>query len=98
MVSEDCKSQILEGRLAVRILLVLLEQREPIMKGNLLPKVTRGTGTAMSRIKELQDAGLLTEEQEQQRPFRKFIELTPKGRAVAEHLAAIEGILGEQQT
>ena len=96
MVSEDCKSQVLEGRLAVKILLVLLEETEPIMKGNLLPKVTKGTGTAMARIKELQDAGLVIEEQEQQRPFRKFVELTPKGRAVAEHLAAIEGILRDE--
>ena len=93
MVSEDCKSQVLEGRLAVKILLVLREEKEPIIKGNLLPKVTKGTGTAMSRIKELHEAGLIIEEQEQQRPFRKFIDLTPKGRQVAEHLAAIEGIL-----
>jgi DNA-binding HxlR family transcriptional regulator len=95
MVSEDCKSQVLEGRLAVKILLVLKDEKEPIIKGNLLPKVTKGTGTAMARIKELQEAGLIIEEQEQQRPFRKFVQLTPKGRAVAEHLAAIEGILRE---
>jgi DNA-binding HxlR family transcriptional regulator len=95
MVSEDCKSQVLEGRLAVKILLVLLEETEPIMKGNLLPKVTKGTGTAMARIKELQDAGLVTEEQESQRPFRKIVQLTDKGRQVAEKLAEIEEIMGE---
>lgn len=93
MVSEDCKSQVLEGRLAVKILLVLKDEKEPIIKGNLLPKVTKGTGTAMARIKELQEAGLIIEEQESQRPFRKFVELTPKGRQVAEKLAEIEGIL-----
>jgi DNA-binding MarR family transcriptional regulator len=45
------------------------------------------------RVAELLEAGLITEVQEDAKPFRKFIELTPEGRKVAEHLTAIEKIL-----
>ena len=87
------KAQVLEDRHAVSILLTLLDAREPYIKGVLTSVLSTGSRTVPDRIKDLEDAGLITEEQEQQRPFRKFIDLTPKGRQVAEHLAAIEGIL-----
>ena len=90
------KAQILEDRHAVSILITLLEAKEPYIKGVLTSVLSTGSRTVPDRIKGLQDAGLVIEEQEQQRPFRKFVELTPKGRAVAEHLAAIEGILRDE--
>ena len=66
-----------------------------MIKGNLTSYLSTGSKAVADRVAELLAAGLVTEEQEQQRPFRKFVSLTPKGRAVAEKLADIEGILRE---
>lgn len=64
-----------------------------MIKGNLTAYLSTGSRAVADRVAELQAAGLIIEKREEQRPFRKFVEITPKGRQVAEHLAAIEEIL-----
>jgi DNA-binding HxlR family transcriptional regulator len=89
-------AQLMEERLAIAVLLTLEKETEPIVKGVLTGKIARSAGTVIDRINELMEAGLVTEVQEDKRPFRKFVELTPLGRQVAEHLAAIEEILEKE--
>lgn len=93
----NLKAGSLEATHAIKILIILLREGKMI-KGVLASYVAKGTVSVQSRVEELIQLGLVIEEREQQRPFRKFVELTPKGRAVAEKLAEIEEILGEQQT
>ncbi|NLI74185.1 MAG: hypothetical protein GX369_05395 [Euryarchaeota archaeon] len=88
----NLKAGRLEATHAIKILIILYFEGKMI-KGVLASYVAKGTVSVQSRVDELLQLDLVTEEQEQQRPFRKFIELTPKGRAVAEHLAAIEELL-----
>jgi DNA-binding MarR family transcriptional regulator len=86
-------SQVLEERLAVGVLLTLYRENKPMQKGILVSKLAKAAATVNYRVAELLVAGLITEVQEEARPFRKFIELTPRGKQVAKHLAAIEEIL-----
>lgn len=87
------EAQILENRFSVSVLLALLEANEPMIKGVLTAQLSTGSRAVSDRVKELQEGGLVLERTEAERPFRKFVELTPRGRDVAEHLAAIEEIL-----
>ena len=96
MASAVYKAQLMEERLSIAVLLTLAEEKEPIVKGVLASKIARSAGTVIDRVNELLEAGLVTESKEETRPFRKFVELTPRGRTVAEHLAAIEEILEEK--
>ncbi len=64
-----------------------------MIKGVLASYVAKGTVSVQSRVDELVKLGLITEEREDTRPFRKIVQLTDKGRQVAEKLAEIEGIL-----
>lgn len=95
MFNENPSVEVLEETHALKILLVLLREGRMI-KGVLNQKITRSTVSVQRRIDALVRAGLLSEEQEEQHPFRKYIELTPRGRAVAEHLQAIEEILQKE--
>jgi DNA-binding MarR family transcriptional regulator len=87
------KSEILEERLAIGVLLTLYREGKPMQKGVLVSKLAKAATTVNYRVSELLGAGLITEVQEETRPFRKFVELTPRGKKVAKHLAAIEDIL-----
>ncbi len=87
------KSQILEERLAISVLLALYSEGKPVQKGILVSMLAKAAATVNYRVTELLEAGLVTETKEDKRPFRKFVELTPRGRHVAEHLAAIEELL-----
>lgn len=91
----NLKAGSLEATHAIKILIILYFEGKMI-KGVLASYVAKGTVSVQSRVDELVKLGLITEEREDTRPFRKFVELTPKGRAVAEHLAAIEGILRDE--
>lgn len=95
MGSAMYKAQLMEERLAIAVLLTLANETEPIVKGVLAGKIAKSAGTVIDRINELMEAGLVTEVQEDKRPFRKFVELTPRGRLVAKKLVEIEGILNE---
>lgn len=85
------KTQSLEARFATSVLIVLL--KGPMIKGNLTAYLSSGSKAVADRVADLQELGLVTEEQESQRPFRKIVQLTDKGRQVAEKLAEIEEIL-----
>jgi DNA-binding HxlR family transcriptional regulator len=85
---------IIESAHAAKVLVLCLREGD-MPKGMIYQKIPKNKTVLQSRIKELVDAGLLNEE-EKFDPFRKIISLTPKGRKVAEHLAAIEGILREE--
>jgi DNA-binding MarR family transcriptional regulator len=87
------KSEILEERLAIGVLLTLYNEERPMQKGILVSKLAKAAATVNYRVAEFLEAGLITEVQEDARPFRKFIGLTPRGKKVAKHLAAIEDIL-----
>jgi DNA-binding HxlR family transcriptional regulator len=87
------KAQILENRFSISVLLVLLDAGRPVIKGVLTSILSTGSRAVPDRIAELQDAGLVKEVSESEKPFRKFVELTPRGREIAEKLAEIEGIL-----
>ena len=95
MVSTMYKAQLFEERLSIAVILTLLKQNESIVKGILASKIAKSAGTVIDRIDELQTMGLVIETKEDKRPFRKFVELTPKGREVAERLAEIEDLLKE---
>lgn len=89
------EAQILENRFSISVLLALLDAKEPMIKGVLTAQLSTGSRAVPDRVKELQEGGLVLERTEEERPFRKFVELTPRGREVAVHLAAIEEILGK---
>jgi predicted transcriptional regulator len=86
------KSEILEERLVIGVLLTLHGEGKPMQKGILVSKLAKAATTVNYRVAELLEAGMNTEVQEDARPFRKFIELTPRGKKIAKHLAAIEEI------
>lgn len=84
----------LERAHATRLLRVCL--REGPMPKSILYQIMQGTPNVMqARIRELVDAGMLSEVMEDHTPYRKIISLTPKGRRVAEKLAEIDNILAE---
>lgn len=88
------KASLLEVTHAVTVLLVLMDEG-PMIKSVLSQKITTNNQSIQKRIKELVDNGLISETVEDEHPYRHRIELTPRGHAVAEHLAAIEEILRE---
>lgn len=79
---------------AVKVLLRVLKE-ETIPKSMLYQKIGKNTDVLSKRIEELKAIGLLNEEEVRTDALRKMISLTEKGRRVAEHLQAIEDILGE---
>jgi len=80
---------VLEEKFAIQILLKLRETGAT-PKGELYKAVSLSNATLMRRIMTLIDAGLVKETPRKQRPFTKIVELTPKGRRVAELLAKVE--------
>lgn len=87
------KAQILEDRFAIAILLTLYNYDEPIIKSVLTSLLSSGSRTIADRIPQLESAGIIIESQEDVRPFRKYISLTPKGKIIAEYLVQIENLL-----
>jgi len=92
MVTSSFRVELLEARHAVRVLLIL-RTTGPMIRSALYDEVSKGMGTAMARVNELLDAGLLEEHIMDKRPYAKTISLSSKGNAVAEHLAKVEEIL-----
>ncbi|NLI74184.1 MAG: MarR family transcriptional regulator [Euryarchaeota archaeon] len=88
------RAQLFEDTQAIGIMLVILKE-ERIFITELSSKLAKGAGTTINRVRSLVAEDLIVEDREVKFPRRKYLELTPKGRAVAEHLAAIEGILKE---
>jgi len=83
---------VLEETHALKILLIL-STRGKMVKGELAASVAKGTVAVQSRIESLVSEGLVTETQEKMKPFRKYIELTEKGKKISDFLADIEKIM-----
>jgi DNA-binding HxlR family transcriptional regulator len=86
---ETSKFSILERPYAIAIL-VTIEKEGPHLKSVLYSRVSKSTNAPRNRVNELVDAGLLTEEISEYPPLSKTIDLTPKGRKIAEKLVEIE--------
>ena len=98
MSAENRAIHPLEGAHAMDLLLVLYEQTNkgkgpPMQKMILNHFITRSSGAIKDRIDELEGLGLITEELPSKPTLPHQISLTPRGREVAEHLAAIKDIL-----
>lgn len=89
MVVETSKFSVLERPYAIAILVTILKEG-PHLKSVLYARVSRSTNSPKNRVNELVDAGLLTEEISKQSPLSKTIDLTPKGRKIAEKQVEIE--------
>ena len=81
---------------AIRILLVLRDKGS-MVKGNLARAIAKGTATVQARVADLVDSGLVTETRETTKPFRIYVELTPKGREVADLLHEIGALFEERR-
>ena len=92
MVSDTLKNELLEERHSIRVL-VLLQRSGPTARTAFYPLVAKGMTTVMQRINLLIQAGLIEEQEMTSKPFAKIIRLSPRGEAVAAHLAAIEELL-----
>jgi len=87
--------EIIEKPKSVSILLTLLDNPEGVGVRSLIDKVGGSATTTISRLKELEDAGLVSHKFiRTNKTWSKCITLTEKGRKVAELLAQIRGILG----
>ncbi len=88
------KAQSLEDTQMIGILLVLLKQG-PIPTTVLSGMLAKGSGTTINKLGKLIDQGLVKDRREDAFPRRRILELTDRGRRVAEHLKAIDDILNE---
>lgn len=89
MAIENSKFAVLERPYAIAIL-VTIEKEGPHFRSVLYTKVSKSTNAPKNRVDELIEAGLLTEELSKFPPLSKTIDLTAKGRKVAEKLVEIE--------
>ena len=80
------KAAPLETAYSLQLLIVLLDESEPINKGVLIGKMARGKSTVQQRIADLVTMGLVRETVETTHPFRHYVTLSPKGRRAATHL------------
>lgn len=87
----NLKSSVFENTHAIKIILIL--RNEGPMVNELASKIAKGTSTVQARIADLIEMGLLTEKREPVKPFKKIVELTPKGRAASNLLFALEDLL-----
>lgn len=91
-MSEHDVLEILEQKHSLKVL-VILDDHGPMYKGELASKITVGTATVQARVQDLIDRGLVLEEPQPVKPFKKIISLTENGKTVATHLKAIESLL-----
>ena len=89
MKYDNLKVGSLEERFSLRLLLAL-KSEQPIVKGDLHRLVAKGMSTTLDRLDSLEKIGLVKVDVEAVKPFRKFMQLTPMGMRIAEHLQAIE--------
>ena len=92
-MSGSLQIELLEKKHSLKLLYHL--RNGPMVKGELCAKVAVGTASAQDRIEDLVSQGLVTEEQESVKPFKKILNLTPKGRKVVDAIVQIESILSE---
>ncbi|QLH74971.1 MAG: hypothetical protein HPY73_05650 [Methanomassiliicoccales archaeon] len=75
-------------------ILYCLHQNGRMVKSVLYSRLEKSNKTIQPRVDEMVATGLISETIEERPPKRKWVELTEKGRKVAEKLEEIEGILG----
>lgn len=83
--------EVLEQKHAMKVLVYLLEN--DMYKRELTSKITVGSCSIQSRVEDLAEMELITEEVQKTKPFRKVLSLTDKGRKVAELVKEIENLL-----
>ena len=86
------KIKVLEQTSAPRILLYLLGQRRAMRK-ELRDRINASQPAIYRAIAVLLESGLAREVKEDHFPYRIWLELTDKGRKVAELLSQIEEVL-----
>lgn len=85
------KIEVLEQKHAMKVLLLLKGRR--MFKGELASKITIGTASIQARVQDLIDLGLVLEEPQTVKPFKKILSLTEKGNEIAELIELIESKL-----
>lgn len=85
------KLEILEQKHALKVLIILREKE--MFKGELASKITIGTASIQARVQDLVELGLIQEEPQPVKPFKKILSLTPKGREIADLVALIDSKL-----
>ncbi|MCD6562463.1 MAG: helix-turn-helix transcriptional regulator [Thermoproteales archaeon] len=83
----------LEQTGALRILLVLYRNKNPMTISELLDANVVKQFALYNALKKLKEIELIEENREDKWPFRRIFRLTDKGRLVAEKLLEIEDIL-----
>ncbi len=81
----------LEEKHVLTILYVL--RSGPMQKTILTDSVTNSSDTVKKRVDLLVDLGLVVEKKEVQRPFRKMVALTDKGRLIADLVTQINMLM-----
>jgi DNA-binding HxlR family transcriptional regulator len=81
----------LEQAHALKILIILATEG-PMSRSVLYGQVISSNRTMMDRVNELMALGLVEDVLIDERPYRA-LQLTERGREVAEHVAAIERVL-----
>jgi DNA-binding HxlR family transcriptional regulator len=84
----------LEQRHALKLLSCLYCNGK-YQRSNLYNAISKTTTAPMKRVNELIALGLIKETVTGSAPFTKQVELTEKGKLVAEHIVEIEKILSE---
>jgi hypothetical protein len=82
----------LEDTYALRILVFLFENG-PTFKSVLYSRVSNTVDAPKKRVETFIDLGLVSETLSKFPPYSKTIDLTPKGRKVAEKLVEIEKLM-----
>jgi len=73
-------------------ILIILAAEGPMSRSVLYGQVISSNRTMKDRVNELMALGLVEDVLIDERPYR-VLQLTARGREVAEHVAAIEGLL-----
>ncbi|KXB03006.1 hypothetical protein AKJ48_04335 [candidate division MSBL1 archaeon SCGC-AAA261O19] len=81
--------ETLQKKKSTSILLALLEDSRHVRE--LQSEVGGSASTIGSRIREMKEKGLVSEETEKNWPYKKIIKLTNRGRDVAEVLSGLSG-------
>lgn len=84
--------EILEDYHSMKVLLLLYEKGKS-MRSIVYASIPSSSNTLKLRLDNLLQNGLIQEKEEQFPPKRKWVELTEKGKRVAEHLLEIEKVL-----
>lgn len=85
------KVNTLEQAHALKILIILAAEG-PMSRSTLYGLVTSSNRTMMDRVNELLNLGLIEDVPIEEKPYRA-LQLTKKGREVAEYVTAIERVL-----